>query len=287
MLTPKRVILAVGLFLFFLVTLSFSSTRLVKTSIYSALKDPISFSQELAQLAVDFVRFRENAEENRDLKERLAEASASRLEAQEFKLENGRLARLLDLKPSFVLGSHRVIYARVMARSPVAWNRVFLIDKGVHGGIQMHMPVLAQSALIGKVIEAGPSVSKVLLITDSNSRIGVLIQRTRQEGILFGTPSGECRMKYISVDVVVRPGDLVETAGFGGYFPKALPVGTVRNIWKEPGQIYQVAEIKPLADLSRIEEVTLLDPTTSFRGASGASARSTRAFNEIEKEVVG
>jgi rod shape-determining protein MreC len=122
----------------------------------------------------------------------------------------------------------------------------------------VNQPVLSGRSLIGKIIEAGPGVSKVLLITDPNSKIGVIIQRTRQQGILYGTFAGECRIKYLSVDAEIKAGDTVESAGYGGYFPKALWVGAVARAWKEPGQIYQVAEIKPATDLSRVEEVVCL-----------------------------
>ena len=58
--------------------------------------------------------------------------------------------------------------------------------------------------------------------------------------------------------VPVKAGDVVESAGFGGFFPKGLLVGRVRRAWKEPGQIYQVAEVDPATDLSRLEEVACL-----------------------------
>jgi rod shape-determining protein MreC len=117
------------------------------------------------------------------------------------------------------------------------------------------MPVLSDASLIGRIIETGPHVSKALLVTDPNSRVGGLIQRTRDQGILYGTFSGECRMKYLSLDAKLEPGDVVESAGYGGLFPKGLLIGTVQKVWKEPGQIYQVASVKPLQDLARIEEV--------------------------------
>ena len=66
-------------------------------------------------------------------------------------------------------------------------------------------------------------------------------------------------MKYISIDTKITAGDKVETAGFGGFFTKGIPVGTVERAWKEPGQIYQVAEVRPFMGLNRVEEVTLID----------------------------
>jgi len=92
-----------------------------------------------------------------------------------------------------------------------------------------------------------------------NGAIRTPRQRTRQHGILYGTASGECRVKYLSVDAEIKAGDVVETAGLEGFFPKGVMVGSVKRAWKEPGQIYQVAEILPAADLGRLEEAAIIE----------------------------
>ncbi len=219
----------------------------------------MSFSRDVAKGALDLFYFRKNAEENKALKKVLSQSRVDRFQMEELSQENARLTKLLSLRKILPPSVRRTIFSRVIARSPSSWNRVFLIDKGKRQGVRPNTLVLSELSLVGKIIEAGPAVSKVLLITDPNFRIGVLIQRTRQEGILFGTSRGECRMKYISMDTEVKAGDLIETAGFGGFFQKGLLVGKVTRVWKEPGQIYQVAEVKPLTDLSRIEEVSIIE----------------------------
>ncbi len=172
--------------------------------------------------------------------------------------ENARLNRLVEMRSVLPVTTSKAIVGRVIGRSPAAWNRVFLVDKGAEQGMRVNMPALSDSSLIGKVIETGPSVSKVLIITDPNSRVGALVQRTRDQGILYGTFSGECRMKYLSLDAKIQPGDLVESAGYGGFFPKGLVIGRIEKVWKEPGQIYQVALVTPLTNLSRVEEVVCI-----------------------------
>ena len=199
--------------------------------------------------------FGKNARELRRLKAFSNAQKPGDIQVREIMMENERLTRLLQLKKILPGGEGRLLYARVIGRSPSVWNRVFLIDKGSQQGLRINRPVMAGSALIGRTIETGPSVSKVLLLTDPNSRIGVLVQRTRQQGILYGTVSGECRIKYLSADPPLKKGDVVESAGFGGSIPKGILVGQVTRAWKEPGQGYQVAELKPATDLSRVEEV--------------------------------
>ena len=258
MLKRPRAFFAFAFFVFFLSVLPVSATLVLKQCGISALKIPLSFSGGVVSFLEDLFYFRKNSSENRQLKNALSEIRLKQFKQEELLQENTRLTKLLNLKPSVALPSGRVLYCRVIGRSPAAWNRAVLIDKGTRQGARLGCLVMAESFLAGKVIEAGPAVSKALLITDPNSKIGVLIQRTRQAGILYGTAAGECRMKYISINSEVRAGDVVETAGVGGFFPKGLMVGTVERCWKEPGQMYQVASVKPLTDLSRMEEVALI-----------------------------
>ena len=259
MLKPIRVFLGIGIFLLILAAIHLSPTARIKSLSYSFLRYPVIFFKDSAKLVVDLYSFRKNAAENHMLKNALAERRFQELEFRELRIENARLTRLLDIRPVVPPSIHHEFFARVILRSAIGWNRVILIDKGTKQGIKPNMLVLSESSVVGKVVLTGPSISQVLLITDPKSRIGALIQRTRQEGLIFGTSSGQCHMKYISIDTEVKPGDHVETAGFGGFFPKGLSIGTVKRAWKEPGQIYQVAEVKPLMDLSRIEEVIAID----------------------------
>jgi len=115
--------------------------------------------------------------------------------------------------------------------------------------------VLSTKGLIGRVLEVGRYSAKVLLITDPNSKVGVMIQRNRQGGILVGRPDGWCRMIYIALDSDVMPGDKVITAGFSTIFPKDIFVGVVVRVDKEPGRLYKSAVIKTADDLSKLEEV--------------------------------
>lgn len=256
---PTRAFLGWAVFLLCLTALSASTASVFRTSVYSVLKYPMLFSAGLAQSGRDLINFKKNAKENKLLREALAKERFGRFQNREWVLENERLRKLMELSQTLPLRTRRLVFARVIGRSPTTWQRVLLIDKGTKHGLEPNRPVLSGHALVGKVIEAGPSVAKVLLITDPNSRISVIVQSSRQQGILFGTLSGQCRMKYLALDAETKQGDLVETAGLGGVFPKGLPVGTLELGWKEPGQLYQVARVRPLVDLNRIEEVACVD----------------------------
>jgi len=255
---PNRALIVVCFFIFVLVVLPVSKSAPIKASAYSLLKDPLAFSRDVSQVFIDLFYFSRNAEALRATKRSAGARGPEAFQLQEALAENGRLNRLLEMRTVLPVTASKAVVGRVIGRSPAAWNRVFLVDKGAEQGMRINMPVLSDTSLIGKITEVGPRVSKALLITDPNSRVGALVQRTRDQGILYGTFSGECRMKYLSLEAQIKPGDLVESAGYGGFFPKGLLIGKIEKVWKEPGQIYQVALVTPLTDLSRVEEVVCI-----------------------------
>ncbi|MCG3176362.1 MAG: hypothetical protein MOGMAGMI_01311 [Candidatus Omnitrophica bacterium] len=242
-----------------LCALPLGAAATVKDGAAGLLKAPLSWSRDASQWLIDLWSFRKNARENRALREILADVRLEKVRSQDLLLENKRLTQLLGLQQALPQSVKRSLHARVIGRYSTPSARAVLLDKGRKNGLRAHLLVLHEKSVVGKIVEVGPSFSRASLINDPDTRVGVIIQRTRQEGVLYGTTSGECRVKYLSADLEVKPGDFVETAGFGAHYPKGLPVGKVTRVWREPGQIYQVAQIKPLADLSRFEEVTCVE----------------------------
>ena len=256
---PRRFFWLAGVSALLLVAAPASFSPAFRGVLFSVVRAPLDFSGQAAQWLQDFFNFRRNGEENRAFRQMVSQEKTSLIQSRELRLENERLTRLLELRPSAARIPDRLMYARVIARSSLAWNRTLWIDKGFEDGMRENLPVFTGEAVIGKILEVRPAASKILLITDPNCKIGVMIQRTRQQGILYGTLSGGCRMKYISIDADVKPGDRVETAGLGIFFPKGIAAGTVHKVWKEPGQIYQTAQVRPLADFGKLEEVAVID----------------------------
>lgn len=225
----------------------------------SAFKGPAQATGFVVQWGKDLWFFRRNAFESRLLRRKLAEAAQRDFQILEVRHENERLSKLLEMKPSLHGRVRRAVFCRVIGRSPASWNRVFLIDKGKKDGLKPNMLVLSGLTVVGKLVEVSASTSKVLLVTDPNARLAVLVQRTRDQGVLYGALGGGCRVKYISTEARLKSGDAVETAGVGGFFPKGYLIGNVTRVWKEPGQVYLVAEVKPAADLGRLEEVICVE----------------------------
>jgi len=104
-----------------------------------------------------------------------------------------------------------------------------------------------------------------MLITDRHSACDVMIQRTRERGILQGENRELCRLNYLLQSSQVRAGDVVVTSGMDGVFPKGMPVGTVVAVRKQSNSLSQVVMVQPFADLKQMEEVLV--------GATAAAAQ--------------
>lgn len=196
------------------------------------------------------------ARENTLLKEKIEIIKNKLVQLDELALENKRLKKLLGFKEKI---TYQTISAQVIGRDPSNWTSIIYIDKGKDNGIRKYMAVTTDKGLIGRVVEVGSASAKVMFITDPDSRIGVLIQRTRHDGLLCGALSQQCQMVYIPLDADVWPGDLIATSGMGETIPKGLLVGTIEDIFIDKSGLYQLAIIKPAADLSRVEEVLCIE----------------------------
>jgi rod shape-determining protein MreC len=113
---------------------------------------------------------------------------------------------------------------------------------------------------VGRVTETTPSFSKITLINDPDFSVSALIQRSRQEGLVSGTLGTYLIMKYLPKDADVKVDDLILTSGLSSSFPKGLSIGKVIEIGEEFSGLSHYALIKPVVNLSAIEEVFVIIP---------------------------
>jgi len=189
-------------------------------------------------------------EENRRLRaenERLMQWQqvALRLEA-----ENKSLRGLLAYKPD---PAASYITARVVADPGGAFVRTLVVMAGRRDGVERGQAAMAGQGLIGRVVQVGEWSSRILLITDINARIPVVLETTRQRAMLGGDNSDQPKLLYIPRGLEVTEGERVFTSGHGGLFPPGLPVGMVAA--RADGEV----RVVPMVDLSRIEHVQLVD----------------------------
>jgi rod shape-determining protein MreC len=145
------------------------------------------------------------------------------------------------------------VTARVIANSGGAFVRNFLVDAGSDSGVARGQAVITGDGLVGRVVEVGTRAARILLVTDLNSRIPVIVERSRQRAILSGDNSGRPLLEYRDPAAAVNIGDRLVTSGEGGVFPPGLPVGVVSAV---NGGTPRVA---PYVELSRVEYVRIVD----------------------------
>lgn len=175
---------------------------------------------------------------------------------RETALENERLATLFDFKKDL---TYETIVAKVIGRDATDWRRSIIINKGKRHGLKERMPAATAEGLIGSVVDVAYDSSKVMLLTDPNSRIGVVFESSRESGLLVGFSGGVCKVIYLSLDCDIKKGERVLTAGFSSFFPKGLVVGRVVDTALEKTGLYKYAIVRPIVDLNRIEEVICID----------------------------
>jgi len=232
--------------------ISLSSNPLQKTT-----KTPISLFCLLQREARGLLFYHRNYLENERLRNENYLIRGKFTEFKELYQENARLKNLLVFKKK---SSFKLIAARVIARAPDNWSSSLLIDKGRYQGIRKGMVAINYQGLVGKVVETGDSISKIVLVNDPGLGISGIIQRTRQEGLVNGTLGGNLIMRYLPEDADISVGDTVVTSELSQSYPKGLIIGKVTNLGKEFSGLNRYAVIKPAAELSNIEELLVIVP---------------------------
>jgi rod shape-determining protein MreC len=202
-----------------------------------------------------YVALVQTRKENQRLVQELQQLQAENLRLQEVALENLRFQQLLDFKQASNL---QLAAARVVGRDPTNWYRTIMINKGERNGLRVDMGVISPAGVVGRIIKTTPVASQVLLLTDRNSSVAALIHRTRDEGLIEGTEGGLARMKYLPMLSEVNRGDVVLTSGLAGSFPKGLIIGQVSEVYKKEDGLFQVAQIQPAVDFTKLEEVLVI-----------------------------
>lgn len=255
MRTQKRNIFTI-LVLAVITAILFSSSRTVSNSKRNNISDtasaPLKVSHNLTSTLARILPFAGFRHEIARLRGEIDLLSRKIEESEPIAEENERLKEILGFRRSI---PYATIPAEVIGRDPSNWSNSIIIAKGLSGGIKPNSAVLSTRGLVGRVLEVGRNSSKILLITDPNSKVGVVIQRNRQGGMLVGRPDGRCKMVYIALDSDVVKGDKIITAGLGSIFPRGILVGEVVGIGKEPGRLYKYAVVRTAQDMSKLEEV--------------------------------
>jgi rod shape-determining protein MreC len=192
--------------------------------------------------------------ENRQLKQQIEQMRLEQVRMSEDAEQAHRLQQLLAFKEQDI---SKTVPAQVIRSSGSDLSRSIYIDKGSNEGIAPDMAVITAGGIVGKVLRVYPSTSLVLMINDQTSGVGAMLEKSRLQGVLKGTPDGTVVLERVMSDEQVMPGDTVQSSGGDQIFPKGLPVGTVTKV--SPGkELFLNIQVKPAADLNRLEEVLVV-----------------------------
>src|SRR5271166_2448524 len=211
--------------------------------------------------------------ENRELKAQIEQMRLEQVRLSEDAAQARRLQSLLAFKEQYI---QKTVAAQVIGSSGSDLSRIIYIDKGEHDGLKRDMAVITANGIVGKVLQVYPSVAQVLLISDQSSGVGAILEKSRLQGVLRGTPNGEVVLERVMSDEQVPEGETVLTSGGDQIFPKGLPVGAVTHVGNGKDLFLNI-KVRPAADLSKLEEVLVLVEKQERQAVADDSAREKAA----------
>lgn len=197
-----------------------------------------------------------------------AQTASLNARIRELEQQNQALSEMLD-QPK--IKQKKAIAVAVVGRSADQWWQHVYLNQGTLSGIASNSIVEAPGGLAGRVIEASPGSSQVLLISDPDSRLAVVLSRSRSVGILQGDRKNQGILEFFDQDPSVKPGDAVVTSPLSCLFPPGIPVGTVKSIVRSKQQTLQ-AIIDFNVSLGKLEWVSVYKHEKAKKKSAAASA---------------
>ena len=171
--------------------------------------------------------------ENRRLKKELADLQQVRIDDIGLRNLNHRYEELLKLRTEPPIP---MVTGRVVSDTRGPFSNARLIDVGADAGVKIGNPAMNEQGVVGRVVGVSPNASRLLLLTDPESRTPVLIDRSNARAVLTGDGGPNPRLEFLRGKDVLKSGDRVLTSGDGGLYPRGLPVGVaeqdVRGVWR-------------------------------------------------------
>ncbi len=170
--------------------------------------------------------------------------------AKELQSENDKLRALLKFAP---VGKSAYTSARIAIDPGSPYVHSALITSGSNQGVQEDSAVINENGLVGRIVDVGKKTSRVLLLTDMNSRIPVVSETSRERAIAGGGNGDQLSLLYLPENSTITAGETIVTSGDGGVLPPGLPVGIVTKV--EKGGV----TVKPFVDWYHLEYVSIVD----------------------------
>ena len=201
----------------------------------------------LDKFKLSFISKEELLIENQFLKKQIEQSNLFQLKSQKLEIENNILKKELSLLPPVL---ENYVFVKVTADTQTPYNKTVIISGGNNMNIRKGDAAFTSKGLIGSVIEVYDKYSRVLLISDINSKIPVRVGKNNKKAIISGNNTTKIDLLYLKENMSFESGDLVYTSGDGGYFNPGIPIGVIK---KENNTIY----INPFNDLSEIQYINI------------------------------
>lgn len=228
----------------------FLAQRIILPSAYSIsvvfknIVSPIVFIKDIKSLDK---RNKELESQNLSLKAEVAKLTGQNQLMQASKIE-------AEASKSFEFNS---IQARLIGKTPYAYDQTYIIDKGTDDGLRVGAAVIGNGNLIGKIKRIYSNRSEVESILSHNSVIPARLLLSKESGLLQGGLEGLI-MTDIPIGAKIQADDSVVTSGLGGDFPPGILIGRVEQIVGLDGELFQKTKVTPLATFSDIEIVSVV-----------------------------
>jgi len=150
----------------------------------------------------------------------------------------------------------KTVAARVIGNGTGANSKVVFVDRGSASGVESGMAVVTPDGIVGKVVDAYPTASLVMLITDPTFAAGVVSQKNHVRGTLKGQGHSECLVDYVQNEERVDPGEMFFTSGDDRIFPRGFPVGAANAV--RNGKTFKEIYIAPSGMQGGVEDVLIV-----------------------------
>lgn len=216
--------------------------------------------------------------------ERLRDAQLLELQTQivELQSQNQKLKQILNYNEQEKAAKPLAV-ARVIGRSADNWWQQVTLNRGSSNGVQEGSVVRAEGGLIGLVENVTPNSSRVLLISDLKSQVGVTVSRTGAKGVLRGDGSSEAVLEFYEKVPNVKIGDLIATSTYSQKFPSGVAVGRIKSLdlKRLPASIAKIELSPPIRSLDWVE----IYPKPEAQSEPPVNADKQKETQESQKSV--
>lgn len=231
-------------------TILIDKTSSMATGILSPAVDVLIVPARLVAHVYDYFKDMSLAyEENKFLKKENRKLRLIGEQARALEIENRLLSRILNFTKPPV---DKLTTARIVAEEGDAFSHSLIAYIGKNNIVEKGQIVLNEDGVVGRIDKIGNSYAKILLLTDINSRIPVVLEKNRTRGMVAGDNTLNPKLVFLPLSSEVNIGDRLVTSGVAGVFPPGLPVGFVSKIDKRE------IRIQPYADLNSLEYVKIV-----------------------------